>query len=515
MAIVGNLVANLTANTDGFTAPLRQAEGVVSRLARTLTGGLLGPIGMVGGALAALGTAFTVTSFVQSAREAEREGKKLDAVLASTGGAAGVSGDEIRQMAGDLQRLTDFEDDATIGAAGVLATFTQIRGETFKSAIIAAQDLSSVMGQDLQSSVVQVGKALNDPIKGITALSRVGVSFSEQQKQQIKQLMSVGDIAGAQAVILAELQKEFGGAAQAVSDPFTRMANVIGDIGESIGGAILPTLQAVAEMIASQVLPGIESVQAKFAGVGDTIYSHVVPAFQQAIAYVTNWRGYAEIGILKVELAFVQFGNTVAHVLTETLPAYMEWFGNNWRALFTDLVSFTQTVFANLGENIGSAMEAIWEYIASGGATSLSLSWTPLLEGFKATAEALPQVAERIPSELEKKMQAMIGNLQTEVTNNMKTTLDGLQTATEKQPITPRVEIPEQEVKATVTETKTSGPAALQAGSSAAISAIFSSMRTADKQAEMLSIQQQQLAIQQQQLSALEDMSQSEGVEID
>jgi hypothetical protein len=77
------------------------------------------------------------------------------------------------------------------------------------------------------------------------------------------------------------------------------------------------------------------------------------------------------------------------------------------------------------------------------------------------------------------------------------------------------VEIPEQEVKATVTETKTSGPAALQAGSSAAISAIFSSMRTADKQAEMLSIQQQQLAIQQQQLSALEDMSQAEGVEID
>jgi excinuclease UvrABC nuclease subunit len=124
-------------------------------------------------------------------------------------------------------------------------------------------------------------------------------------------------------------------------------------------------------------------------------------------------------------------------------------------------------------------------------------------------------VAERIPSELEKKMQAMIGNLQTEVTNNMKTTLDGLQTATEKQPITPRVEIPEQEVKATVTETKTSGVQALQQGSSAAISAIFSAMRTQDKEAEMLSVQQQQLAIQQQQLAALEDLSQAEGVEID
>ena len=515
MAIVGDLVANLTANTDGFTTPLRQAEGTVSKLARTLTGGLLGPIGMVGGALAALGTAFTVTSFVQSAREAERSSKKLDAVLTSTGGAADVTGDEIRQLAGDLQRVTDFEDDATIGAAGVLATFTQIRGDTFKSAIVAAQDLSSVMGQDLQSSVVQVGKALNDPIKGITALSRVGVSFSEQQKQQIKQLMQVGDIAGAQAVILGELQKEFGGAAQAVSDPFTRMGNVIGDIGESIGGAILPTLQAVAEMVASQVLPNIESIQTKFAGVGDTIYSYVVPAIQKAIAYVTNWRAYAEIGILKVQLAFVQFGNTVAHVLTEMLPAYMEWFGNNWRALFTDLVSFTQTVFANLGENIGGAMTAIWDYIASGGTESLSLSWTPLLEGFKATAEALPQVAERIPSELEKEMQATLGTLQTEVANSMKATLDGLQTATEKKPITPRVEIPEQEIKATVTDTKTSGVQALQQGSSAAISAIFSAMRTQDKEAEMLAIQQQQLAIQQQQLAALEDMSQSEGVEID
>jgi hypothetical protein len=596
VAIVGDLVANLSANTAGFTLPIQAAGAAAAQLATAvgsatanITRSFSGIVSASGNAAAGVGRGVgsiiesigratatmslglaksvatvressqkvanlqakqaatvareqaramkasvaggfiqaqmaiqaikmvtgTIGAMMQATRDAEKQGKKLDAVLASTGGAAGVSGDEIRQMAGDLQRLTDFEDDATIGAAGVLATFTQIRGDTFKSAIVAAQDLSSVMGQDLQSSVVQVGKALNDPIKGIAALSRVGVSFSEQQKQQIKQLMQVGDIAGAQAVILGELQKEFGGAAQAVSDPFTRMGNVIGDIGESIGGAILPTLQAVAEMIASQVLPGIESVQAKFAGVGDTIYSHVVPAFQQAIAYVTNWRAYAEIGILKVELAFVQFGNTVAHLLTETLPAYMEWFGNNWRALFTDLVSFTQTVFANLGENIGSAMEAIWEYIASGGATSLSLSWTPLLEGFKATAEALPQVAERIPSELEKKMQAMIGNLQTEVTNNMKTTLDGLQTATEKQPITPRVEIPEQEVKATVTETKTSGPAALQAGSSAAISAIFSSMRTADKQAEMLSIQQQQLAIQQQQLSALEDMSQAEGVDID
>jgi len=515
VAIVGDLVANLTANTDGFTTPLRQAEGTVSKLARTLTGGLLGPIGMVGGALAALGTAFTVTSFVQSAREAERSSKKLDAVLTSTGGAADVTGDEIRQLAGDLQRVTDFEDDATIGAAGVLATFTQIRGDTFKSAIVAAQDLSSVMGQDLQSSVVQVGKALNDPIKGITALSRVGVSFSEQQKQQIKQLMQVGDIAGAQAVILGELQKEFGGAAQAVSDPFTRMGNVIGDIGESIGGAILPTLQAVAEMVASQVLPNIDAMQAGFTNIGTSLYQTVVPAIQQAISIVANWRTAFELAGTSAVLSVVQLGAAMAHLFTATLPAYLEWFGNNWQNLFRDLLSFTETVFSNLGSNIGSAMTEIWKYIASGGTEALAFSWTPLRDGFVATVESLPQVAERIPSELEKSLTEMVSGLKTKLATDMTTTLDALQTATEKKPITPRVEIPEQEIKATVTDTKTSGVQALQQGSSAAISAIFSAMRTQDKEAEMLAIQQQQLAIQQQQLAALEDMSQSEGVEID
>jgi len=596
VAIVGDLVANLTANTAGFTLPLQAAGSAAAQLATAVgsatanvarsfsgivsasgtaaagvgrgVGSIIESIGkasaaMAGGMAKSVATVRessqkvanlqvkqqamiareqaramkasvaggflqaqmaiqaikmvtgTIGAMMTSAREAERSGKKLDAVLSSTGGAAGVTGDEIRQLAGDLQRVTDFEDDATIGAAGVLATFTQIRGDTFKSAIVAAQDLSSVMGQDLQSSVVQVGKALNDPIKGITALSRVGVSFSEQQKQQIKQMMQVGDIAGAQAVILGELQKEFGGAAQAVSDPFTRMGNVIGDIGESIGGAILPTLQAVAEMVASQVLPNIDAMQAGFTNIGTSLYQTVVPAIQQAIAIVANWRTAFELAGTSAVLSVVQLGAAMAHLFTATLPAYLSWFGNNWQNLFTDLFWFTETIFSNIVDNVGAAMVALWDYIASGGTEPLELAWQPLKDSFISTVESLPQVAERIPGELEKSLTEMVSGLKTKLATDMTTTLDALQTATEKKPITPRVEIPEQEIKATVTDTKMSGVQALQQGSSAAISAIFSAMRTQDKEAEMLAIQQQQLAIQQQQLAALEDMSQSEGVEID
>ena len=32
-----------------------------------------------------------------------------------------------------------------------------------------------------------LGKALNDPVKGITALGRAGVTFTDEQKKQIKQ----------------------------------------------------------------------------------------------------------------------------------------------------------------------------------------------------------------------------------------------------------------------------------------------------------------------------------------
>ena len=251
MAIVGDLVANLTADISGFTAPLQKAEGQVS----SFSGMFAGAGAAIGGALAGVAVVAGITTAVNAFREAEQAGKKLDAVLAATGGAAGVTGEEIRSLADDLQSVTNFEGDATVAAAGVLATFTQIKGDVFKQAIISAQDLSAVMGQDLNSSIVQIGKALNDPIKGVTALQRVGVSFTQTQKDQIKNLQQSGDLVGAQAIILKELQGEFGGAAQAMADPLTIVYNKFGDIVESIGSLFYPALAEIADFIVKEILP--------------------------------------------------------------------------------------------------------------------------------------------------------------------------------------------------------------------------------------------------------------------
>lgn len=201
---IGDLVVNLIARTKQFTNPL---GGALSSL-RSFATQAAALTGIVGGTIG-------LSASLQAARTQIQAEQKLAAVIAATGGAAGLSAREIAGYASELQSLTNFGDEATIAAASVLATFKDIKGDVFKQALAAAQDLSTVMGQDLKSSVVQLGKALNDPIQGVTALTRVGVSFSDQQKEQIRSLQTSGDLLGAQRIILKELQTEFGGAARA------------------------------------------------------------------------------------------------------------------------------------------------------------------------------------------------------------------------------------------------------------------------------------------------------------
>ena len=149
------------------------------------------------GAIAVTGVVATISKLTNLARDQLKEERKLEAVLKATGHAAGYSADQLKRMAADLQAVTNFGDETTISAMAVLATFRQIRGDVFREAIESAQDLSAVMGQSLQSSIVMIGKALNSPKESLTALSRAGITFSEQQKEQIKLFEALQSVASA------------------------------------------------------------------------------------------------------------------------------------------------------------------------------------------------------------------------------------------------------------------------------------------------------------------------------
>lgn len=165
---------------------------------------------VLGGALVlGIGAVFKATA------EADAVQAQLASGIADTGGAAQRTLPQLNALADALQHATTFDDEAIGGVEKVLLTFRNIKDVNFDKATASVLDLSTKLGVDLQSAAIQVGKALNDPILGVTALGRAGVQFSEDQKKLIKSLVDTGDVAGAQTIILKELEGEMGTAAEA------------------------------------------------------------------------------------------------------------------------------------------------------------------------------------------------------------------------------------------------------------------------------------------------------------
>jgi hypothetical protein len=206
------------------------------------------------------GLAGLVTDGIGDAREAIKIAKQTEQVIKSTGKAAGLSAEEISEMAGALSEVTNFEDDAIQAGENMLLTFTNVGKDVFPQATETMLDMSQALGTDLNGAAMQLGKALNDPIKGIGALSRVGVSFTAEQKEMIKAMVEVGDTAGAQKVILDELAKEFGGQARAQVDPIIQLQNAWGNLKETLGGAVLPVINSLAQAALPYLMGAVEAI---------------------------------------------------------------------------------------------------------------------------------------------------------------------------------------------------------------------------------------------------------------
>jgi len=194
---------------------------------------------------------------IDAAMEAQRVMTQTEAVIKSTGGAAGLTAQEIEKMAGAESRLTSIDDEVIQSGQNMLLTFTNIGGEVFPRATRAMEDMAVAFAKgdtsaiDLQGTAIQLGKALQDPERGLLALRRVGVAFTESQKAAIKQMMAMNDVAGAQALILAELEKEFGGSAEAagttLAGKLQKAQNAIENLGEAIGNKLIPILGDAAD----------------------------------------------------------------------------------------------------------------------------------------------------------------------------------------------------------------------------------------------------------------------------
>lgn len=234
-------------------ANLRKTEGMAARTSEKL--GRMGR-GMVGiGKSSALMTAPILFAFRDSLRlydEQERARAKVEQGIKSTGMAAGLTADQLFETSVALQNVTRFGDELILdNVTAQLLTFTNIAGDQFLMAQERALDLSTVLDGDLRSATIMLGKALNDPVKGLSAMSRAGVTFSKSQSDVIKALAKTGDIAGAQNMILKELEKQYGGqarkAAEAGLGAMAQLSNSWGDLKEEVGGVIGELLPPVVD----------------------------------------------------------------------------------------------------------------------------------------------------------------------------------------------------------------------------------------------------------------------------
>ena len=208
---------------------------------------------MGGAFFAARGIVTAVKASVKGFGAMEKSQKKLETVLKSTKGAAGLTAKELNNMGAALSDATTFGKSAIRNTQSLMLTFTKVGGDVMPQATEAILNMSAAMGSSLQQETIRLGKALQDPIMGVTALRRVGVQLSEEQTKSIKKFVEQGEVAKAQKVILGELETQFGGMAKAQKDTMegsiATMKRSLSAVGVVIGEALAPAIKKGANII--------------------------------------------------------------------------------------------------------------------------------------------------------------------------------------------------------------------------------------------------------------------------
>lgn len=247
----------------GDSRSLHRALGDVTTRTRRF-GSVLGTSFRAGSVLATgalVGLGFAAKDLFQDFSDGQKATAQTRAVIHSTGGAANVTTKHVQDLATTIQGYSGIQDDVVQSGENMLLTFKNIHNEVGKGNDVFDQstkilaDMSTALGEDMPKAAIQLGKALNDPIKGITALQRVGVTFTDGQKKAIDAMVKSGNTMGAQKTILKELRSEFGGSARAAGSTFAGQMNILRGAFENAGSAIISELLPYVTRFARWAIP--------------------------------------------------------------------------------------------------------------------------------------------------------------------------------------------------------------------------------------------------------------------
>ena len=212
------------------------------------------------------------TDVVSESEKLQRNLLRTEAVIKATVATAGFNVQQLHEQARQMALATLQSTEGVMAAQQIMLTFRSVTGDTFTRAMSLANDLSVTIGSDLNGAVTQLGKALEDPVKGMNAMARSGVSFSEAEQDVIKSLVETGQKAKAQSMILDVLAGQYGGIAEKEALGFAGAMDTLGQrmqelkihIGENTG--LLPALADNVNGVANAVLALDDNLPAVIAG---------------------------------------------------------------------------------------------------------------------------------------------------------------------------------------------------------------------------------------------------------
>lgn len=380
---LASLIVKIGADLTDLNKALDSTDKGVQRFGRKLQGvGEKMTLGLTLPIVTGLGFAF------KASEEAAEGMAKLGAVLIATGGEAGVTADHVQKLAAQIQKTTTFEDDLVVSASAVLLTFKSVRNEVgegnnvFDRTIVAATDMAAIFGGDLQQSTIQLAKAIEDPIRGMGALTRVGVTFDDQQRKMIETLQKSGDKLGAQRVVLEALEGQFGGTAAALAGTaggqMTQAMNDLGDAAESVGTIITPVISkaaAAVKFLATQfsaLSPPAQTVIVVASGLvaalgpvlmATALWMKYLPALRLALVALGGATGIGLVigAITALAFIWVKWGDDIKRIngvidqsVRTLISGVIDWFGR--------LAAPFDNVVAGV-ERVSGAFKGMWDKV--------------------------------------------------------------------------------------------------------------------------------------------------------
>jgi hypothetical protein len=351
------------------------------------------------GPLAGLAPAFGIAGIIEFAdrsiqafQESQAALANVEAGLKSTGNAIGITGKQFSEMAARAQEVGIFEDDTIMqNATAQLLTFGSIGKNNFERVQNAAMDVAAklngvaVTGENLKGISIMMGKAMDDPVRGMGAMRKAGLQFDQQQENMIKTMALSGNKHGAQVLMLKEIERLYGGTSVALGKTDKGMEiiakNKMGDTMENIGEQLAPIKAQLFEM-ALFILPAINKALPTFFKWVKKLFPAIVAVGIAMVAFkVATWAVIFAQGVMTtagwVKYLFMMRSVIMGAIVHTKLWAAAQWLVNT--AMSLNPISLIIIAIAALGYAIYDLYNN-WDAYVLGS----SIWFADMILGFKA-----------------------------------------------------------------------------------------------------------------------------------